>query len=119
MSEEKTPIVIRPYAVEDALNADALPRVVIHTSNQSAVSHVVSGRFSARALSAMEVLSLVARGAHVEDPRGSLPAPPKAPPALAHDVSYLALPDAVDQSLTLPDAEFTNSDGTPYEQHVS
>lgn len=80
MSDPKPQADVRPYAVRDALEPAALPRVVIHTSPSAAVSHVVGARFSAAALNAMEVLALAAQGARVEDPRCVLPTNPTAPP---------------------------------------
>jgi len=71
----------RPYAVSDALTPDALPRIVIEVSQAAAVSHVVRGRFSAAPLTSMDLLMLQARGAAMEDPRGSLPRPPTGPGA--------------------------------------
>lgn len=82
MSDPAKPqLDVRPYAVRDALEPAALPRVVIHTSPSAAVSHIVGARFTAVALNAMEVLALAAQGARVEDPRNALPQPLPQPPA--------------------------------------
>lgn len=71
----------RPYAVRDALEpAPSHPRVVIATSPQAAVAHIVGARFQAVALNAMEVLALAAQGVRVEDPRNVLPVRPADPP---------------------------------------
>lgn len=78
MSDPKPQTDVRPYAVRDALDPAALPRVVINVSPAAAVSYVVGARFTAQALNAMELLALTSRGeVQVEDPRGSLvrPAP--------------------------------------------
>lgn len=76
LSDPKPSLDVRPYAVVDALSPQAV-RVVVQTSPQAAVSHVVGARFTATALNAMEVLALSARGVRVEDPRGVLPAVPQ------------------------------------------
>lgn len=98
MSEPAKPSLdVRPYAVRDALDPTAVPRVVIHTSPSAAVSYVVGARFQATALNAMEVLGLAAQGARVEDPRGALPVsiatPDPAPVVAQADVQPSLLPD--------------------------
>lgn len=91
----------RPYAVSDALTPDALPRIVIEVSQAAAVSHVVRGRFSAAPLTSMDLLMLQARGAAMEDPRGSLPRPPTGPGApLPPDLG--PYPPAAEQTAVAP-----------------